>query len=429
MNEQAQQAADGQGQSATALAEAPVPSSVFSVLDSPSAQPLVPTGTGALSGEFIPGHTDTGMARLVILDHPDVAPQAAQMVGEWGDLTKFASSLDVIKFGSKVETEIERFYAVMNEQAGKMEAHVFLEVANALMSGAETQDSGLAKIEKEAEEQFKRPFLVKLIAAIGLEKMAKKMDRERLPQISSFIASQFKSGGERINSWIDGIRVKTEDSCRGQIEGIRRWELAIAEGKKHEILLAATMSAGYQVLDAANAALATLPEMSRKDQIDRIGVLTQRLVFLGRLYGDAPGRMVRSKHGLNGAVTTLVNVMSSANGFFIQLRQSAFDLTQGYQTRTLQRANADLGDVSASLSRRGAQVLGEVAVAAVGMAAENAKKQAALNKSLAATTLTMVENLKAAEQAAKTQIVEATKELAEGQRLMLELRKQQNMAT
>lgn len=429
MNEQDLQGQTGQGQSATALAEAPAPSSVFSVLDSPSAQPLVPTGTGAVSGEFIPASADSGVARLVILDHPDVAPQADQMVGEWGDLTKFSSSLDVIRFGSKVETEIERFYAVMNEQAGKMEAHVFLEVANALMSGAETQDSGLAKIEKEAEEQFKRPFLVKLIAAIGFDKWAKKLDRERLPQISAFISSQFKSGGERINSWIDGIRVKTEDSCRGQIEGIRRWELAIAEGKKHEVLLAATMSAGYQVLDAANAALPTLPEMARKDQIDRIGVLTQRLVFLGRLYGDAPGRMVRSKHGLNGAVTTLVNVMSSANGFFIQLRQSAFDLTQGYQTRALQRANADLGDVSASLSRRGAQVLGEVAVAAVGMAAENAKKQAELNKSLAATTVTMVENLKAAEQAAKAQIVEATKELAEGQRLMLELRKQQNMAT
>lgn len=425
MNEQTQQSDAGQGQSATALAEAPAPS-VFSVLDQPAAQPLVPSGSSAVSGEYVPAAAD-GVARMVILDHPDVAPQAAQLVGEWGDLTKFGSSLDMVKFGSKVEAEIERFYAVMNEQAGKMEAHVFLEVANALMSGAETQDSGLAKIEQEAEEQFKRPLLVRFLAAIGLGKIAKKMDRERLPQISAFISSQFKSGGERINSWIDGIRVKTEDACRGQIEGIRRWEIAIAEGVKHEIALAATMSAGYQVLDAANAALARMPEMDRKDQIDRIGVLTQRLVFLGRLYGDAPGRMVRSKHGLNGAVTTLVNVMSSANGFFIQLRQSAFDLTQGYQTRAMQRANAELGDVAASLSRRGAQVLGEVATTAVTMAADNAKKQAALNKSLAAMTVTMVENLKAAEQTAKAQIIESTKELAEGQRLMLELRKQQNM--
>lgn len=426
MNEQAQQTGVGQGQSVTAVAEPPPAPSVFSVLDQPAAQPLVPAGSSAVSGEYVPAAAD-GVARMVILDHPDVAPQAAQLVGEWGDLTKFRSSLDMVKFGSKVEAEIERFYAVMNEQAGKMEAHVFLEVANALMSGAETQDSGLAKIEQEAEEQFKRPLLVRFLAAIGLGKIAKKMDRERLPQISAFISSQFKSGGERINSWIDGIRVKTEDACRGQIEGIRRWEIAIAEGMKHEIALAATMSAGYQVLDAANAALARLPEMDRKDQIDRIGVLTQRLVFLGRLYGDAPGRMVRSKHGLNGAVTTLVNVMSSANGFFIQLRESAFDLTQGYQTRAMQRANAELGDVAASLSRRGAQVLGEVATTAVTMAADNAKKQAALNKSLAAMTVTMVENLKAAEQTAKAQILESTKELAEGQRLMLELRKQQNM--
>lgn len=420
MSESVQGSTSAQPGVTTATAES-VPGSLFQVLDTPAAAPLVPVAQAQ------PLLSATGdLTRLQILDHPDVAPLAAKIAGTWGDLTGLKSSLDAVKFGSDSEAQIERFFATMNAQAGKMEAHVFLEVANALMEGAEKQDSDLAKIEKEAQEQFRRPFLVKAIALIS-EGWAKKMERKRLPQITALVQSQFKSGGDRINAWIDGVKTKTEDACRGQIEGIKRWEIAIDEGKKHEILLAATMSAGYQVLDAATAAVPGIPEMNRREQLDKIDVLKQRLVFLGNLYADSPGRMVRSGIGLKAAVTSLTTVMSNAMSFFIQLRESAFDLTQGYMTRALQQGNAELGNTAAALKRRSAQVLGEVAVAAVGMAADSAKQQAELSKTLAGMTKSMVENLKAAESAAKDQLTAASKELAEGQRLMLELRQQQNM--
>ncbi len=412
---------------ATAPAEQPT-TGMFSVLDQPPANPIAVLG-GA-SPVRVVGTIETPfgtVTRLSILDHPDVAPKAAEIAAAWGNLTQAKSSLDVIKFGAASEANIEQSYAAMNAQTGDLEAHVFLAVANKLMSGAEGHDAELAKIEAEAATQFKRPALWKLLALVW-ESKVKEWERERLPQIEQTISGMFKNGGARINSWIEEIKVETENACLSQIEGIRRQELEIERSKEHEVLLAATMSAGYQVLENALAAVPTLPELNRKDQLDKAKILTQRLIFLGNLYSDAPGRLVRCKIGLNSAVESLTAVMSNAMSFFISLRQSAQDLTNAYRTRALQQGNAELGRVAMGLQRRAVQVQGEVAVAAVGMVANAAKQQAETANFMAGATKKMVDDLKAAEQAAKEQLSAASKELADGQRLMLELRKRQNMA-
>lgn len=422
----------GSSAPATAVAEAPVGSSalagsVFSVLDQPSTNPIAVLG-GA-SPIPIAGVIETpfgNVTKLIILDHPDVAPKAAEIAAQWGDLTGLKSSLDAVKFGAPSEASIEQSYAAMNAQSGDLESHMFLAVAGKLMSGAEGHDADLAKTEAEAAAQFKRPFLYKVLALIW-ESKVKELERERLPQIEQAISGMFRSGGDRINAWIEQIKTETEDSCRGQIEGIRRQELEIANAKEHEVILAATMSAGYQVLEAALAVVPTLPELDRKDQFDKAKILAQRLTFLGNLYSDAPGRLVRCKLGLNAAVESLTAVMSNAMSFFISLRQSSQDLTNAYRTRVLQQGNVELARVAMALQRRAVQVQGEVAVAAVGMVGAAAKQQAETANFLANATKKMVEDLKAAEQSAKEQITAASKELAEGQRLMLELRKQQNM--